>query len=136
MNLDVRDTALATVAYTVNLPAAMRGQSTHTQRSYRRWIVRFLADVNQVDRRSICLETLNVRLLVNSLNPALLKTWLGILKAQHMGKNSIGQAKAAIVWLAQHLGDMGLLPYSVAAGLSRARCPRAESGQRPGTWLT
>src|SRR5258706_4022182 len=89
---------------TVNALVAMAGLSAHTQRAYRRWITRFLADVNKIDRRSINLADLNIVLSVGSLGPANLKAWLGHLKAKGLGKQSIMQAKASIVWLAQLMG--------------------------------
>jgi integrase len=121
---------------TVNALVAMAGLSAHTQRAYQRWITRFLADVNKIDRRTINLKDLNVLLCIGSLGPANLKAWLGHLKAKGLGKQSIMQAKASIVWLAQLMGDINRVEYAVASGLSRVKAPRAESGQREGTWLT
>src|SRR3954470_22920919 len=83
---------------TVNALVAMAGLSTHTQRAYQRWIVRFLADANKIDRRKIDLKELNVALAVNSLGTAMLKAWLGHLKSKKLGKQSIMQAKASVVW--------------------------------------
>src|SRR5258708_7749595 len=121
---------------TVNALVAMAGLSEHTQRAYRRWIVNYLADINKIDRRTIDLKALNVLLAANSLGAGNLKAWLGHLKARKLGKQSIMQAKAAVVWLAQLMGDVGRSDYSVASGLSRVKAPRAETGQREGTWLT
>ncbi|HLY27379.1 MAG TPA: tyrosine-type recombinase/integrase, partial [Aggregatilineales bacterium] len=121
---------------TVNALVAMAGLSAHTQRAYRRWIGSYLADINKIDRRTIDLKALNVQLAVNSLGAGNLKAWLGHLKARKLGKQSIMQAKAAVVWLAQLMGDVGRSDYSVASGLSRVKAPRAETGQREGTWLT
>ena len=120
----------------VNALVAMAGLSTHTQRAYQRWIIRYLADVNKIDRRTINLKELNIALTVNSLGPASLKGWLGHLKTRKLGKQSIMQAKASVVWLAQLMADIGRAEYSTASGLSRVKAPRAESGQREGTWLT
>jgi integrase len=121
---------------TVNARVAMAGLSQHTQRAYQRWIRRYLGDVHQVSTRSIDLTKLNVALVIASLGPAPLKAWLGALKAQRLGKQSIMQAKAAIVWLAQLMADLGRSDYEVPAGLSRVKAPKAETGQRAGTWLT
>src|SRR5258707_2531301 len=120
----------------VNAMVAMAGLSAHTQRAYQRWIVRYLADVNKMERRTIDLKELNIALAVNSLGPASLKGWLGHLKTRKLGKQSIMQAKASVVWLAQLMADIGRAEYSTASGLSRVKAPRAESGQREGTWLT
>ncbi|MEP7284180.1 MAG: tyrosine-type recombinase/integrase [Chloroflexota bacterium] len=125
---------------TVNALVAMAGLSTHTQRAYQRWIKRYLADINRIDRRTIDLKELNIALVISTIGPpqgpANLKAWLGQLKAKKLGKQSIMQAKASIVWLAQLMADLGRTEYSVASGLSRVKAPRAESGQREGTWLT
>ncbi len=122
---------------TVNVYVAMAGLSVHTQRAYRRWIARYLTDINQLDARlKINFKALNIALVVRSLGTAPLKAWLGRLKSMQLGKQSITQAKAAIVWIAQFMADLGRLDYSVAAGLSKVKAPRAETGQRAGTWLT
>jgi site-specific recombinase XerD len=121
---------------TVNARVAMAGLSAHTQRAYRRWIKRYLCDVQKVAPRDVNFEALNIELVIDSMGTAMLKAWLGKLKTQKLGKQSIGQARAAVVWLAQLMGDIGRADYSVAHGLSRIKMPRAESGQRAGTWLT
>ncbi len=121
---------------TVNALVAMAGLSAHTQRAYQRWITRYLGEVNNIDRRTIKLKELNIELAINSLGPATLKAWLGQLKSKKLGKQSIMQAKASVVWLAQLMADIGRSEYSTASGLSRVKAPRAESGQREGTWLT
>lgn len=120
----------------VNIWVAMAGLSPHTQRAYRRWIGTYLGDIHQIDRLSIDLKQLNVRLAVESLETAPLKAWLGQLKAKKLGKQSIMQAKASVVWLAQFMADLGHVAYEKPAGLSRVKTPRAETGQRQGTWLT
>ncbi|HVO42989.1 MAG TPA: tyrosine-type recombinase/integrase [Aggregatilineales bacterium] len=120
----------------VNANVAMAGLSVHTQRAYRRWIRRYLGDVERVAPADIDFNALNIDLVVDSLGTAALKAWLGRLKTQKLGKQSLGQARAAIVWVAQLMGDLGRVDYSVAHGLSRIKMPRAESGQRSGTWLT
>src|SRR5258708_14537606 len=121
---------------TVNALVAMAGLSTHTQRAYQRWIVRYLADANRIDRRKIDLKELNVALAVNSLGTAMLKAWLGHLKSKKLGKQSIMQAKPSVVWLAQLVADLERADHSIAHGLSPVKAPRAESRQREGTWLT
>jgi integrase len=121
---------------TVNLLIALAGTSAHTQRAYKRWIARYLADINKIDAATIDLSALDVALAASSLRPAMLKAWLGLLKEGNLGKQSLQQAKAAVVFLAQVLADLGAIAYTVPHGLSRVKAPRAESGQREGTWLT
>jgi site-specific recombinase XerD len=120
---------------TVNVFAAMAGLSKHTQRAYRRWISRYLVDINQ-KQRQFNFKALEIDLVIASLGAAQLKAWLGHLKALDLGKQSIVQAKSAVVWIAQFMADLGRLDYTVPAGLSKVKAPRAETGQRAGTWLT
>lgn len=121
---------------TINLNVGLDGYSIHTQRAYRRWIGRYIADVNRLDRRYLALSTLPVNLIVSSLGTAALRVWLGLLKTDNLGQQSLGQARAAIVWIAQFMADLGRLDYSMPAGLSRVKLPRSEGHRRPGTWLT
>jgi site-specific recombinase XerD len=121
---------------TVNAKVAMAGLSPHTQRAYQRWIKEYLAMVYGVKTKKIDITKLNVIMVKDSLVPAPLKAWLGALKAKKLGKQSIMQAKASIVWIAQFMADLERIDYEVAAGLSRVKAPKAESGQRAGTWLT
>ncbi len=120
----------------VNLFVAMAGLSVHTQRAYRRWIARYLAEVSGLSPEALDLKALPIALAVESLATANLKAWLGSLKAEGLGKQSIMQAKASVVWLAQFMADMERIEYAVASGLSRVKAPRAETGQRSGTWLS
>ncbi|PJF36123.1 MAG: hypothetical protein CUN49_07035 [Candidatus Thermofonsia Clade 1 bacterium] len=120
----------------VNLLVAMAGLSAHTQRAYRRWIKRYLAEIHALAPEALDLKALPVRLAVESLATANLKAWLGKLKAEGLGKQSIMQAKASVVWLAQLMADIERLDYAAASGLSRVKAPRAEAGQRSGTWLS
>ncbi|MBX3063114.1 MAG: tyrosine-type recombinase/integrase [Anaerolineae bacterium] len=122
---------------TVNAKVAMAGLSVHTQRAYCRWIKTYLEEIyNLPERFKIDLTALNIEMALGSLGTAQLKAWLGKLKAQKLGKQSIMQAKASIVWMAQLMADLGRFDYEVPAGLSRVKAPRAETGQRAGTWLT
>ena len=121
---------------TVNVNVAMAGLSTHTRRAYRRWIRRYLSEYNQIDKRDIDFNALNTNLVANSVGTAALKAWLGRLKSEKLGKQSITQAKASIVWISHFMADLGRLEYAIPAGLSKVKAPRAETGQRSGTWLT
>ena len=121
---------------TVNVNVAMAGLSTHTRRAYRRWIRQYLSTINQMDGREINYNEMNIKLVVDSLSTSRLKVWLGYLKSRKLGKQSITQAKAAIVWIAQLMADLERIGYDMPAGLSKVKAPRAETGQRSGTWLT
>lgn len=119
---------------TVNLPLVMSGLSPHTRRCYSRWIKQYLETVAGYTARD--LTQTNIAVCATALNIMNLRAWLGQLRSQNLGKQSLGQAKAAAVWLAQVLGDMDRISLDVAAGLSRVKLPRAETGQRHGTWLS
>lgn len=121
---------------TVNLVMAMSGLSEHSQRAYRRWIGRFLCEVTGIQKVDYDARAVPIDAVLEALGAANLKAWLGRLKMKNLGKQSIGQAKASIVWLAQLMGDMERATYELAAGLSRVKSPRAEFGQRAGSWLT
>ncbi len=121
---------------TVNLTLAMSGLAAHTQRAYQRWIKQYLIDVADVEPARYSAEGVPVAAALTSLGAANLKAWLGRLKSRNLGKQSIGQAKASVVWLAQLMADMERAEHSIAAGLSRVKSPRAETGQRTGSWLT
>jgi integrase len=127
------------IVESVNLNAALVGLSPHTQRAYTRWIRRYLAEIHRVDVRTLPASRLPVDLILASLRPAHLKVWLGILKSspiRPLGRQSLGQAKAAIVFLAQAMAELGRVEYTAPAALSRVKVPHAEAGQRQGTWLT
>jgi site-specific recombinase XerD len=121
---------------TVNLQTAMAGLSVHTRRAYQRWIKQYLSDVAAFDSAMFRPDSMPVSAAITALGSANLKAWLGRLKSNQLGKQSIGQAKASVIWLAQLLADMERVEYNLAAGLSRVKSPRAESGQRTGSWLT
>jgi len=119
--------------YRLNLTAGMAGLAETTKRAYTRWICMYLADVNSF---TIDPTDAPIVAVLCSLSPVSFKAWLGRLKERGLGKQSIGQAKASIVWLAHFMADLGALPYPVAAGLSVVKSPRAEAGQRAGHWLS
>jgi integrase len=138
---------------TVNVNAGLAGLSIHSQRAYKRWIAAYLAAinpactacastsgpgsrVNQIEDPVFDFDALDLDLAIRSLGTAPLKIWLGGLKARKLGKQSISQAKAAVVWLAQFLADLGRTPYWLPAAMSKVKPPRAEDGQRPGKWLS
>src|SRR5579863_10193261 len=86
---------------TVNLAAAMAGLSQHTRRAYQRWIKQYILDVTGLQPAMYLPDAVPVPAILTGLGAANLKAWLGRLKSQQLGKQSLGQAKAAVVWLAQ-----------------------------------
>lgn len=123
---------------TINATTAMAGLSVHTQRCYQRWIAGYLAQHTGLKPSAFDFSTLNVQLLKSVLTVGNLKSWLGQLKARNLGKQSLGQAKAAIVFVAQTMADAGEndRDYDIARALSGVKLPKAETGQNPGHWLT
>jgi integrase len=129
---------------TFNLAAALPGRasSRHTQRAYFRWIDNYLAYIGgrkpaaSVAGRDLLMMALPVPALQRALSAAQLRAWLGRLVQDNHSKQGINQARAAIVTLAELLAEAELLDDLTAAAMSRVRIPRADSGQRPGRWLS
>lgn len=130
-------------ALTFNFLMALPGRasSVHTQRAYFRWVDQYLCDVAGLkptngDARIHRMQSLPVRLLLDSLSAPQFRAWLGQLARSEHGKQGVGQARAAIVTLASLLAEAGLLDDYTSAGMANVRPPKAEAGQRPGRWLS
>jgi integrase len=128
---------------TFNFALALPGQasSRHTARAYFRWVDQFLVDVAgwhpaEGDRRLERVQRLPVGVLVNSLSPAQVRAWLGILVQRRHGKQGLQQARAAVVTLASLMAEANLLDDYRSAAIARVKIPRAEEGQRTGHWLS
>ncbi|MFZ4815334.1 MAG: tyrosine-type recombinase/integrase [Phototrophicaceae bacterium] len=128
---------------TFNFAAALPGRATsrHTERAYYRWIDTFLYDMaslpkteRQARRRKM--EALPIKTLQVVLNAQHLRVWLGRLAREGQGKQALDQARASVVTLCDLMAEAGWLPDEVAGGMGRVSPPRAESGQRPGRWLS
>jgi integrase len=134
---------IQTDALTFNFAAALPGRasSDHTRRAYFRWIDRYLVDMADLkpterDARRHRMHTLPVDLLQRVLTAQHLRAWLGRLSQEGQGKQALGQARAAVVTLADLLSEADWLPFETAAAMARVRPPKAEDGQRPGRWLS
>lgn len=128
---------------TFNFAAVLPGRasSRHTMRAYFRWVDAYLVDnagltPTTAESRVMRMSALPVRLLNETLSPAQLRAWLGLLATGGHGKQGLDQARAAVVTLADLLGEAGLFDALTAAAMSRVRPPRAEAGQRSGRWLS
>ena len=120
----------------LNLQNSLAICTVHTQRAYARWNKQFIRD--SLPNKRIDLAALDVALLIPLLNKPVVSAWLASLKEKGLGKQSIGQARASLVWLATQL-DIQWPNHEfdlVALRLQQITVPRAEEGQRPGTWLT
>ncbi len=131
------------VGMTFNFALALPGQasSPHTARAYFRWVDQFLVDVagwkpSTGDLRRDRMQHLPVGVLRDSLSPAQVRAWLGILVRRNHGKQGLQQARAAVVTLASLLAEAGWIDDYVSAAISRVNIPRAEEGQRTGHWLS
>ncbi|PJF32541.1 MAG: hypothetical protein CUN52_01115 [Phototrophicales bacterium] len=118
-----------------------RASSPHTQRAYYRWVDTFLVMVagmpaTRGDKRIQRMMALPVAILQKALTPPQVRAWLGMLVNSDQHKQALGQARAAIITLADLLAEAGWLDDYTVASLSRVRVPRAEEGQRPGRWLS
>ncbi|NWG15714.1 MAG: tyrosine-type recombinase/integrase [Chloroflexi bacterium] len=118
-----------------------RASSPHTQRAYFRWVDQYLCDVAGLrpttgDARIYRMQALPVAALQASLNAPQFRAWLGMLARSEHGRQGIGQARAAIITLANLLSEAGLLDDYSSVSLTNVRAPRAEEGQRPGRWLS
>lgn len=128
---------------TFNFALALPGRasSVHTQRAYFRWVDTYLADMTGIPpttgkSRLTRMHALPIPLLQEVLNASQLRAWLGILAKEKHSKQGIDQARASIVTLADLLAEAEWLDDYAAASLARVRPPHAETGQRPGQWLS
>ena len=117
-----------------------RASSPHTRRAYTRWIDRYLADVAGQETttgtaRHQRMRKLPLEALLPVMNAPSLRAWLGRLSQEGLGKQSLNQARAAIITLSSLLAEAGLLDDYSSAAMGNVRIPRAEDGQRPGHWL-
>jgi integrase len=128
---------------TFNFVLALPGQasSPHTARAYFRWVDQYLVDIagwkpSKGDARIARMQRLPTTLLRDSLTPAQVRAWLGMLVRRNNGKQGLQQARAAVVTLASLLAEAGWIDDYVSAAISRVKIPKAEEGQRAGHWLS
>jgi len=125
--------------FTQALPG--RASSRHTQRAYFRWVDEYLIFTGglpptQAEARVVRMSRLPILTLQACLTAPQLRAWLGRLAQDGHGKQGITQARAAIATLASLLSEAGWLDDATSMGLRNVRPPRAETGQRPGRWLS
>jgi len=120
----------------LNITEAMQSLSAPTQRAYRRWTVRFLADTYQVEQGRFNLQRIRLDILTAVLKPQYLEAWLRQLQAQKLSASTLLQARCAILWLAQTLATQTHASYLVPGALAQVPTPPALDNPRPKTWLT
>jgi integrase/recombinase XerD len=119
-----------------------RASSLHTARAYFRWIDLYLVDIagwaksENAESRAERMMRLPVHTLQESLSAQQVRAWLGMLARRNHSKQGLDQARAALVTLADLFAEAGWIDDMKAAAVARVRAPRAETGQRPGRWLS
>lgn len=120
----------------INVVSSLAAKTPHTERAYARWIKQYLAE--QLPDQTIDMRALDVEHMSPILSKPVVTSWLASLKAKGLGKQSLQQARASLVWLATQL-DIQFPDHQfdmVGLRIQQIGLPRAEEGQRPGTWLT
>ncbi|MEO0563752.1 MAG: site-specific integrase [Chloroflexota bacterium] len=140
---DIHDELAQSERLTFNFAAALigRASSRHTERAYFRWVDRYLSDMTRLEvttgqQRIRRMEAVPLTQLLPTMSARHLRVWLGRLLREGNGAQGIGQARAAIVTLADLLAEAELMEFEQAAGMARVRPPKAADGQRPGRWLS
>ena len=88
-----------------NLKTAIAGKSSETQRKYMEWIRLFYREVIGIELNDISpdLSAVPIEGFIHEVTPAAVEAWLGGYAASGHSKSGLGQARAAIVFLARML---------------------------------
>ena len=118
----------------INCEALSQSLSSHTRRAYHRWVREYIAE--KLPNMIVDWEHIQATQLVPMLTVVEFKIWLGQLKTRDLGKQSLDQAHAAILFLCRCLVDT--YPeadyYTLLSNLKGVELPRAEIGRRRRTW--
>ncbi len=115
---------------------AKRTRSVNTQRAYYRWIERFLEDVANLpapttDLREARMKKLPLTPLRRSLVAQQFVAWLNSLAAEGHGRQSLDQARASIVTLAELLADAGYITHPHAHTIQMVNVPPVAHNPAP-----
>jgi integrase len=115
---------------------AKRTRSTNTQRAYYRWIERYLEDVANLpapttDLREARMKKLPLTPLKRSLVAQKFVTWLNGLVTEGHGRQSLDQARASIVTLAELLADAGHITHPHAQTIQAVNVPPVAHNPAP-----
>jgi site-specific recombinase XerD len=115
--------------------------SSNTQRAYYRWIDRYLVDqaglkATHGDFRIERMQQLPVKLLRQHLTADDLRRWLDTLVAEGHGRQSLDQARAAIVTLAELMAQAKLLSDEKARKVREISVPPIARNDAPATLLS
>lgn len=137
------DLQITTGGTTFNFAAVLPGRasSPHTERAYYRWVDTYLVDLagmkpTEREARVARMHALPIDRLRPILTAQHLRAWMGRLARLGHGKQGVGQARAAIVTLADLMAEADWIAFETAAAMARIRPPKVEEGQRPGRWLS
>jgi integrase/recombinase XerD len=119
----------------------LRGNTINTERAYFRWVERYLEDVAgkepmERNERDRFMSNLPVEMLHESLNLAQLRAWLGMLASEDLSSQSLSQARAAILALADLLVESELLDKDRANRLREVPLPPTFEEQAAKRWLS
>lgn len=125
---------------------AKRTRSVNTQRAYYRWIERYMEDVANLpapttDLREARMKKLPLTPLKRSLVAQRFVAWLNSLVEEGHGRQSLDQARASIVTLAELLADDGHITHPHAQTMQTVNVPPVAHNPAPtrlldGTELT
>ncbi len=107
---------------------SQRNTSQHTQRAYSRWIDRFLVDLAGMpatggEIRRHRMSQLPWRRILPLLLAADLEAWLGSLAEQGHSRQSLDQARAAVISLSELMAAEGLISAELFAKLKAVSAP-------------
>ena len=126
-----------------DLTAALprRTSSPNTQRAYYRWIDRYLADVaglkeTRGDDRIKRMRNLPLRSLSKHLSPRKLTNWLNRLVDEGQGRQSLDQARATVVTVADLLAEADIIETTLAAEIQAVSVPPIKKKESPERLLT
>ncbi|MCB9461881.1 MAG: site-specific integrase [Anaerolineaceae bacterium] len=120
--------------FTAALP--IRTQSENTQRAYFRWVDQYLVDRADMkattgDYRIKRMEKLPVKTLQRHLTSRKLASWLEDLAAKGSSRQSLDQARAAVVTLAELMAQDGILSQEAASEVRAVSVPAVAKKQIP-----
>lgn len=128
---------------TFDLTAALpdRSSSPHTRRAYYRWVDRYLVDhvgmkPTRGDDRIARMAALPMNRLVKVLTPRRLKNWLDQLVDEGHGRQSLDQARAAIVSLSDLLAEARVIDNEHAEQIRSVSVPPVAHKTPPDTLLS
>ncbi|MBZ0309905.1 MAG: site-specific integrase [Anaerolineae bacterium] len=84
-----------------NLNRALAGKSPETQRKYIDWLKLFYKDAIGIEIQNV--EAVPIQPFIETITPATVEAWLGGYASRGHSKSGLGQARAAIIFMARTL---------------------------------